>query len=1079
MKNLLSVLLIFSFLFCHKIDNVSITLTQPDGTEFSCYSSGDQYYRSVHDEDGYSIIQNDTDGYYYYAIKESNKIVPSNYQVGIYNPNELSLNKNVIISREEYLNKRDRYWDNLIRRDAPSVGTINNINVFIRFADESEFPNSRTFYDTPFNAPQGPSMGHYFNEVSYDLLTVNTIHFPETDNVSINVSYQDQNPRSYYQPYNEVTNPNGYQNDNQSRIREHNLLRNSIEFIENQVPEELDIDSNNDGYVDNVTFLVRGSPGAWASLLWPHRWALYSHDVYINGSRVYDYNLNMEVGGYFTVGTLSHEFFHSLGAPDLYHYWDDTAPVAVGGWDVMDQSSDIPQSMSAYMKYRYTDWIEELPVLTYGGTYELSPISSSSNNIYRINSPASTNEYFVVEYRVREGIYEVNTPSGEDGMIIYRVNDNYTGNANGPPDELYVYRTGGTLTSNGTFSGAVFNASSGRNKFNDNTNPSCFLSDGSLGGINIANISDGEDVIRFDLVNMILLPEFTGLSFDSDEDGIANPGEEILLDLSVSNLSNLNAQDVTLFIDSNNENIEILNNEVTINNLYANNSIETSFIVNLSDDSFGLIPFTVVVNSDYVENNNVISYNDNFSFDLEVSLNQQGFPYSTLNEIHSSPIICDLDNNGQNEIIFGDHFGEIRAIDITGNETLLDFFPTDTGNQIWGSPLLGDIDLDGNDDIIFVSKSGFAYAFDLNGLKWIFDAGTQLIGTPSILNINDSYGLEIILGGFSNNQNNLLILSSSGSLINEINITDKNRSGFAIADVNNNSFDDIVFGTFDDKLYLIQDDQTIATGFPFEASDKFTVKPSIIKYPNLSEENNVLIVAPCKNKIVYGLNTSGEIQFETEFNDVASTSASVLINQSEMMIFIGFNNGDIYWFDVNGNSDFFKNINSEVIGEIIFSDLNSDLIPEIIAVNDLGEVHVLDIDGEYYQNFPINYQFPFSSAPLIYDIDEDDDLEIIAGTTNAIISIDIKENGLAEDYWSIFGNGFSRKSYIEYQFNCLLGDVNQDMQINVLDVVSLVNVIFYNEEITDSIICVADFNNDSLINVQDIILLVDYIFSNV
>ena len=160
-------------------------------------------------------------------------------------------------------------------------------------------------------------------------------------------SYQDQNPRNYYQPYNEVTNPNGYQNDNQSRTREHNLLRDAIEFIENQVPSDLDIDSNNDGYIDNVTFLVRGSPGAWASLLWPHRWALYSHDVYINGSRVYDYNLNMEVGGYFTVGTLSHEFFHSLGAPDLYHYWDDTAPVAVGGWDVMDASSDTPQSMSA------------------------------------------------------------------------------------------------------------------------------------------------------------------------------------------------------------------------------------------------------------------------------------------------------------------------------------------------------------------------------------------------------------------------------------------------------------------------------------------------------------------------------------------------------------------------------------------------------------------------------------------------------------------------------------------------------------------------------------------------------------
>ena len=55
---------------------------------------------------------------------------------------------------------------------------------------------------------------------------------------------------------------------------------------------------------------------------------------------------------------------------------------------------------------------------------------------------------------------------------------------------------------------------------------------------------------------------FLQRSFDSDEDGIANPGEEILLDLAVSNLSNLNAQDVTLFIDSSNGSISITAKDV-------------------------------------------------------------------------------------------------------------------------------------------------------------------------------------------------------------------------------------------------------------------------------------------------------------------------------------------------------------------------------------------------------------------------------------------------------------------------------------------------------------------------------------
>ena len=65
----------------------------------------------------------------------------------------------------------------------------------------------------------------------------------------------------------------------------------------------------------------------------------------------------MEEGGYFTVGTICHEFFHSLGAPDLYHYDGNGAPAAMGGWDIMDGAGDPPAYMSAFMKYKYGDWI--------------------------------------------------------------------------------------------------------------------------------------------------------------------------------------------------------------------------------------------------------------------------------------------------------------------------------------------------------------------------------------------------------------------------------------------------------------------------------------------------------------------------------------------------------------------------------------------------------------------------------------------------------------------------------------------------------------------------------------------------
>ena len=53
------------------------------------------------------------------------------------------------------------------------------------------------------------------------------------------------------------------------------------------------------------------------------------------------------------------------------------------------------------------------------------------------------------------------------------------------------------------------------------------------------------------------------------------------------------------------------------------------------------------------------------------------------------------------------------------------------------------------------------------------------------------------------------------------------------------------------------------------------------------------------------------------------------------------------------------------------------------------------------------------------------------------------------------------------------GDVNNDGDINILDVVSLINLVLSNDYSS-----VADLNNDNVLNILDIILLVNVILSN-
>ena len=384
MKKIISFLIFVVHVNAHWLHDTPQKLSQSDGQVINLLASGDQYYHRLHDENDYTVVLNPKDGDFYYAVNIGGDIVPSEYKVGLVNPALTDLIPGIKISREEYLDKRE-YYEQLMShrngRDAPTSGTLAQLNVFIKFADDPNFPNLREFYDIPFNSNTEPSIRDYFYEVSYGTLTVDTYHYPPSI-LGTNTAYTDSQNRGYYSPYS-ASNPEGYQTDDERTLREHTLLRDAVIAIQNSVPEDLDIDADNDGYVDALSFSIYGNVDGWSDLLWPHRWALYSFDVYINGSRVYDYTFELTESSYFTAGVLCHEFFHVLGAPDLYHYNENGAPDAVGGWDLMESTSNPPQYMGAFMKWKYGDWLPEIPEITSTGTYTLNPLQQQENAAYK------------------------------------------------------------------------------------------------------------------------------------------------------------------------------------------------------------------------------------------------------------------------------------------------------------------------------------------------------------------------------------------------------------------------------------------------------------------------------------------------------------------------------------------------------------------------------------------------------------------------------------------------------------------------------------------------------------------------
>lgn len=476
-----------------------LDVLQPDGSQIRIYASGDEFHNWLHDADNYTIVKNDK-GVYVYAAQDGEKVASTDLVVGKASPAQRSLPKGINLSQRlieakyEHLASMRDYSN----ARSPHTGEFDNLVVFIRFSDSPDFVYPISYYDNIFNntTPNANSMKNYFLAASYEQLSVDSYFFPQP-NGQVILSYTDSHPRSYYQPLS-PSNPNGYdENDYWARTdREHTLLANASAYVANMIPSSINVDGDNDGYVDNVCFIIQGSPDGWAQLLWPHRWVLYGADAYIQGARVWDFNFQLESSlGSSGASVLAHEMFHSLGAPDLYRY-NTTNITPIGSWDLMASNTNPPQHMSAWMKHRYGQWLPAPPMITESGTYTLHPVASSAtNNAYRIQSWRSTDSY-VLEYRKPHGLYDTTLPG--QGLLVYRLNDGVQGNADGPPDELYIYRPNGVNNNtNGLLSRAAMSVQNNRTLMTESTNPSGFTTQGHPGGLYLYNVGYAGDSITF------------------------------------------------------------------------------------------------------------------------------------------------------------------------------------------------------------------------------------------------------------------------------------------------------------------------------------------------------------------------------------------------------------------------------------------------------------------------------------------------------------------------------------------------------------------------------------------------------
>ncbi|MDL2296873.1 M6 family metalloprotease domain-containing protein [Bacteroidales bacterium OttesenSCG-928-B11] len=507
-KTLLFVLISLFFNLAHAayLRDVPRQLIQPNGDTLHCFTTGDEFYSYLHDENGYTIVQDEKTGYFVYATKAGDAIIPTTHIAGKTNPAAVNLTPHAIISAKEWQLRRDNMMNAVpsqsnSKSSNRNKGHINNLVISIRFNGDADIATPFNTLESMFNDSStvtSNSMYNYFKTASYNQLSIISYFYPQPDS-NVVLSYEDIYPRNYYLPYS-ATNPEGY-TERERNSREFALLARAVEYVKDSIPADLNLDYDGDGRVDNICFVVKGSVGDWSDLLWPHRWSLYGEDAYIGDLRVWDFNFQLESSpSYFNNSVLCHEMFHTLSAPDLYRYYEHTDVHPVGTWDLMEVNTKPPQHSTAYMKMKYGNWVDSIPEITAAGTYSLRPVGSATpdNIAYKIAS-SDSNQFYVLEFRDKTLNFESGIPGS--GLLIYRIDTRFNGNASFNNedifDELYVFRPNGSATTNGNYNSAHFGAHVNRPAFNSSTNPSAFLTQGLVDLLDISDITIQGDSLVF------------------------------------------------------------------------------------------------------------------------------------------------------------------------------------------------------------------------------------------------------------------------------------------------------------------------------------------------------------------------------------------------------------------------------------------------------------------------------------------------------------------------------------------------------------------------------------------------------
>ena len=206
-------------------------------------------------------------------------------------------------------------------------------------------------------------------------------------------------------------------------------------------------DWNGDGAVNQVVFVCAGFCGNQSSekcygYVWPNT-SSFSTITTPDGKKISNYTASCELWANNSscgIGTVCHEFTHSLGLPDIYPTNDNAGFSVVDEWDLMDGGNFTnygwcPPNYSALEKM-LMGWLAPVE-LTEPAHIEGMKAVADGGDVYIVRN--TTNEYYLLENRQQKD-WDLGIPGS--GLAVFHVNYNaakWSGNTVNTSRNAYCY----------------------------------------------------------------------------------------------------------------------------------------------------------------------------------------------------------------------------------------------------------------------------------------------------------------------------------------------------------------------------------------------------------------------------------------------------------------------------------------------------------------------------------------------------------------------------------------------------------------------------------------------------------------